>query len=1243
MGHRSRLELGAELFGCRVLEYVGEGACSYVYKAHHSQLSKSVAMKELKQEWVEDRNKFQRFLREVDIVSKINHPSVVQVHSLEHDEKAGIYCLITEFSEKGNLAGWLSKSPGGLPIDQVIRLGMGICSGLEAVHRAGIIHRDIKPGNVLLFDVEGGQDVPKSSDFGIAQAPTFTGIANSPTLDVVDVFHYMSPEQLDRDVEIDQRSDLYSLGILLYELVTGKVPFTGSVPTVFWAHTYMLPTPPSELRSDIPDQLEQIVLRALCKDREERYQSAADMHEALKAAYDVPTVKGHRRKFKTLLEQGLIHLKREEWEKAIEALGQADALEPGDERVQTELWKACEQQTLRELYELGFQSLEAEGWREAQEYLARLVNRAPDYADGRARKCLERAMQELRKGKGNLEPGTELFDYRVLECVGGGAWSYVYKAQDRKLPRLAAIKQLKPELVKDEKALKLFLREADIVARISHPNIVTIYDLEHDEEDDSHYIITEFSGEGTLADRLEESPEGLPIEQVIQWAMGICSGLEAAHRVGIIHRDIKPGNILLFNVGENQYIPKLSDFGIAGVPVLADVTVSPASDVVVPPTAGMVGTFHYMSPEQWDEDVEIDQRSDLYSLGILLYELITGRVPFTGDVPEVFWAHMYVEPLPPREFRADIPEPLEEIVLQALRKDRKERYQSAADMHEALKAIVDTSIEDARQRRLQSLLEQGQSHLKDERWGAAINVLEQADILDPRNAWIMEKLKEARDQQKLDHLYDLGTQYLEKESWEEAREHLADVIALDPDYADGRAREQLEQATQELERERKRRDLEIRYRTGIGYFRKQQWALAVADLEWVVDQNPGFKDATARLVEAREYVHAEQLVERARRHREQGEWEDAVDLFEEVWFSRLPHLDVTDELELARDRLRDAKKQQELVTWYDEGMVQLAAGELEQAKASFEKITRRHSDYRDVTDQLEEIEKQFNLKRLSEQVSEHEAAGEWEQVIGVCSEILSIDPLNREASRCLERAQRRVDRTGGFYDIAAVTRAWWDDRDRRAKVALVRLFVVIALALCVVAASAAEWPPVLPFIAMETPTPTLTPINTLIPISTPTSTPTPTPTSPTPTPTPTTAAPTPTPTPTTAAPTPTPTPTPTPAPVTSVIVPELVAPAQGSNNRSPVTFEWSVPLNAGQECQVTAYHPGSGHAIQSELLTEQSWLADLPGDKYGAWRWRVSVVQNGRTVTTSSEWTFWFDPFGPRTPKPPPEKNPPSP
>jgi len=650
----------------------------------------------------------------------------------------------------------------------------------------------------------------------------------------------------------------------------------------------------------------------------------------------------------------------------------------------------------------------------------------------------------MPENEGTLPPGTVLFDYRVLAFVGAGNWAYVYKAQHPKLAMFVAIKQLKPEWIRDEDALQRFLREADIVAQLNDPNVVRIHDLKHDEETGLYYIITEFAEKGTLADWLEKSPGGLQVGQALEIAIGICSGLEAVHRRGIIHRDIKPSNVLLCGEEGEPDIPKLSDFGIAKAPA--------APGAIIPRSLGACGSYPYMSPEQFDPDTEVDYRSDLYSLGVLLYELLTGQVPFTGEVQDVFWSHVYLLPRPPGELKSDIPDALEHVVLRALRKDRKDRYQSAADMHEALMAIGDVNVKKQRQYRSRELLRRGLDLLDKGEWAEATDVFRQANVLEPENKQVQDGLRKAHDQQELNALYDLGVKYVETADWEEAQECLARVVARDLDYQGGQAREQLERAAEELKRETSQRDLMIQYRLGMGYFHKWQWASAIGKLEQVVAQDYDFEDAAERLEEAGRYVKAEQMVNEAHRHRDQGDWRKVVELLEDAEQLKPPHLNVAEDLAHARRKWAEVRKEHELATWYHEGNAQLAAGDLERARAGFQKVYELDHNYRDVAERLREVEKETKLKQLFEQASECTAVCDWEGTIVAYRKILDIDEYHPGAIRRLAQAQKCMERwnQGGLVRTAVKVQNWWDKRDRRAKtIWLMALALIIAACLLI--------------------------------------------------------------------------------------------------------------------------------------------------------------------------------------------------
>jgi serine/threonine protein kinase len=543
------LTVGQRILHFRVIGKIGQGGMGEVYKAEDQKLGRLVALKLLPPEAAEDEKAKRRLLQEARAASALNHPNIVTIYSIEEAE--GFTFIAMEYVEGQTLKSIIDK--GAMEVSRLIELGAQVSEALGAAHAAGLIHRDIKPSNILV--TASGQ--AKILDFGLAKLTQVTdqSLSGEATMSrltktgmIVGTVAYMSPEQTRGEI-LDARTDIFSLGCVLYEAATGRVPSSGpSVLSVLHEIATVDPPAPSTISSSVPQGLDSIIKRALVKDREQRYSSAAEMAAALR---------------------GLTFANR----------------------------------------------------------------------------------------------------YQILRELGRGGMGVVYLAYDPVLEREVAIKIIPPELLTPE-AIERFKREARVVAKMDHPAVVGIYDI--GEHEGSLFLIMPFAKGSNLRTFLREG--SLSLGDVIEIGVQVAEALEYSHSQGVVHRDIKPENILVYRSESEGLRLRVTDFGLA---------VATSTENRLTRTGSFVGTIAYLSPEQLSTKT-VDNRSDIYSLGIVLYECLVGQPPFTGEVQSILYRIAHENPDPLRLRGADVREELENIILQCLEKDPSKRPQRAKNLADAL-------------------------------------------------------------------------------------------------------------------------------------------------------------------------------------------------------------------------------------------------------------------------------------------------------------------------------------------------------------------------------------------------------------------------------------------------------------------------------------------------------------------------------------------------------------------------------
>jgi len=587
--------IGQTVSHFKILDDLGEGGMGVVYKAHDTKLDRLVALKFLPEEFTSDDSAKHRFVHEARAASALDHPNICAVFDID-ELPTGELFMVMGYYEGKSLRDVL-KDEGAMDADRAIDIATQIALGLAVAHEKGIVHRDVKPANILITK----DGLIKILDFGVAKLAGATKLTQ--TGGTVGTVAYMSPEQVTGG-KVDARSDIFSLGVVFYEMLTSVRPFQADIEA---AAIYRLvnedPEPLSDYRQDLPEHLQDLVSFTLEKKKDDRLSSLEDFVAQLR--------------------------------------GSAGGI-------------------------------------------------APQHT-GTARP------KPRPKGVG---PGDAIGPYRLRERVGVGGMGEVWAAdQEAPFHRRVAVKIVKRGMDSSE-VIARFEAERQALALMDHPCIAKVYDAGSTPHGRPFFAMEFVRGIaiGEYCDRHELSTKAR-----LELFIHLCEGVQHAHQKAVIHRDLKPSNVLVTEV-DGKPVPKIIDFGVAKA------TSQPLTEKTMYTHMGqLIGTPEYMSPEQAELTGEdIDTRTDVYSLGTILYELLVGVLPFDpsefrssgfdgirriireevpstpsrritslGDETE---ANARARHTDPASLSGQLKGDLDWIVMKALEKDRSRRYASASEL-----------------------------------------------------------------------------------------------------------------------------------------------------------------------------------------------------------------------------------------------------------------------------------------------------------------------------------------------------------------------------------------------------------------------------------------------------------------------------------------------------------------------------------------------------------------------------------
>lgn len=612
---------------------------------------------------LEDGAVHRRFLDEAKVVVRLNHANLVQV--FDAGKVDGEYYLAMELVEGKDLrAVWnrCAQLHRRIPVDIAIFVIREVLRGLHYVHDAmglDLVHRDISPPNVLV----GYRGDVKLTDFGLAKS-SIKREMTSPGV-VFGRYSYLSPEQA-KGLPADRRTDIYACAIVLWELLTGRQLF----PSGGRSHTEALEAvrnpkapAPSSLVPGIPDGLDEVVLRGLARDREDRYQKAGEFRAALSEilAKNFPAADADRvAEFMRDIFSREAKMEQRDY-LDLSSHDFSDLRAQGDES---------------ELISISDVVASLEKPRSTMELGESDIVELGDRAGGR--------WDEKRDAASLAEAAEEWVGrvvsqrYRVESLIGVGGMGAVFRVKHLALGKTFALKVLHSHYTRDADVISRFMREARAASQTGHPHIIDVLDVGTNEEGDVYFVMELLEGQNLGETIKREGP--LAVRRAVHIARQVCQALSAAHAAGIIHRDLKSENIILTPRGKDPDFVKVLDFGICKQMDGESGTTSPGL---------IMGSPDYMAPEQ-GAGLDATIASDIYALGCILFEMLTGRMPFQGrNAVDVLMQKGAREADTVTVYRPEVPQPVASAIGRCLRRQPGDRPPSMRSLEYELTRAID--------------------------------------------------------------------------------------------------------------------------------------------------------------------------------------------------------------------------------------------------------------------------------------------------------------------------------------------------------------------------------------------------------------------------------------------------------------------------------------------------------------------------------------------------------------------------